>query len=72
VVEDGINGYLCEVRNARSLAEAMGRLLNLPPAQRLAMGQAGRRRVQERFSEALVVRAYLDVLEGLHRAKPGS
>jgi glycosyltransferase involved in cell wall biosynthesis len=72
VVQDGVNGYLCAVRDARSLAEAMGRLLNLPPAQQLAMGEAGRRRVQERFSEALVVRAYLDVLGGLQRAKPGS
>jgi glycosyltransferase involved in cell wall biosynthesis len=72
VVKDGINGYLCEARNSRSLAEAMGRLMNLPPTQQLAMGEAARRRVQERFSEALVVRAYLEVLDGLHRTKPGS
>ena len=72
VVVDGLNGYLCAVRDAGSLAEAMRRLAQLPRAQRVAMGEAGRKRVQERFSEALVVRAYLDVLAGLDAAKPGS
>ena len=71
VVEDGVNGYLCAVRDAASLAAAMRRFLRLPPGQRLAMGEAGRRRVQERFSEALVIRAYLDVLASLDRATPG-
>jgi len=72
VVVGGLNGYLCAVRDAGSLAKAMRRLAQLPPAQRLAMGEAGRKRVQERFSEALVVRAYLDVLAGFDAAKPGS
>ena len=72
VVEDGVNGFLCEVRNPGSLAAAMRRLLQLPRPQQIAMGEAGRKRVQERFSEAFVVRAYLDVLAGLDAAKPGS
>ena len=72
VVDDGINGFLCSVRDAGSLAEAMRQLLQLPRPQQLAMGKAGRRRVQERFSEAAVVRAYLDVLAGLETAKPES
>jgi glycosyltransferase involved in cell wall biosynthesis len=71
VVEDGVNGYLCAVRSSASLAEAMRRLANLPPAQRLAMGEAARRRVQERFGEGLVIQAYLDVLASLDRATPG-
>lgn len=71
VVEDGVNGFLCPARDSGALAEAMRRLLHLPRARQLAMGEAGRRRVQERFSEAFVVRAYLDVLAGLEAAKPG-
>ena len=67
VVEEGVNGYLCRARDARSLAQAMRRFADLPPAERLAMGDAGRRKVQERFSEQFVVRAYLDVLAGLDR-----
>jgi glycosyltransferase involved in cell wall biosynthesis len=67
VVEDGINGYRCAARDPASLAAAMRRLAQLPRAQRLAMGEAGRRKVQDRFSEAFVVRAYLDVLADLDR-----
>ena len=72
VVEDGVNGYLCAVRDPDALAAAIRRLLQLPRTQQLAMGEAGRRRVQERFSETFVVRAYLDVLASLDRATPGS
>lgn len=72
VVEDGVNGYLCEVRNHGSLAAAMRRLLQLPRPEQIAMGEAGRKRVQERFSETFVVRAYLDVLAGLDADTPGS
>src|SRR4029079_869089 len=72
VVDDGINGFLCSVRDAGSLAEAMRRLLQLPRPQQLAMGKASRRRVQERFSEAAVVRADLDGLAGLETANPES
>lgn len=72
VVEDQVNGFLCEVRNSASLAEAMRRLGNLPREQQLAMGEAGRRLVQERFSEAFVIQAYLNVLGGLDRARPGT
>jgi glycosyltransferase involved in cell wall biosynthesis len=71
VVEDGVTGFLCAVRDGVALATAMRRLLQLPPQQQLAMGEAGRRRVQERYSEALVVRAYLDVLGGVDSARPG-
>lgn len=65
VVEEDVNGYLCAPRDADALAGAMRRLANLSAAEQLAMGKAGRRRVQERFSEEIVVRAYLDVIAGL-------
>ena len=65
VVEAGINGFLCAVRDARSLAEAMKKLADLPPEERSAMGAASRRMVQDGFSEQRVVRAYLEVLDGL-------
>src|SRR6476646_7674893 len=45
IVEDGLNGYLCTVRDAASLASAMLRLARLRPGERLAMGQAARRKV---------------------------
>ena len=71
VVEDGVNGYLCTVRDVSSLAEAMKRFADLPMDRRIAMGEAARRRVQERFSEKFVVRAYLDALARLEGTQPG-
>jgi glycosyltransferase involved in cell wall biosynthesis len=67
VVDDGVNGFLCEPNDPVSLAEAMERLGNLPEQQRASMGAASRRKVQEQFSEALVIRAYLDALADLER-----
>jgi glycosyltransferase involved in cell wall biosynthesis len=72
VVEDGVNGYLCTVRDRSSLACAMQRLAELPLPDRLVMGQAARRKVQARFNEEFVVQAYLDVLAALDAAKPGT
>jgi glycosyltransferase involved in cell wall biosynthesis len=62
IIENGVNGYLCAVRDPLSLATAMRRMAELPAARRLAMGDAARRRVQEEFSEEVVVDAYLKAL----------
>jgi glycosyltransferase involved in cell wall biosynthesis len=71
VVEDGINGYLCKVRDPVALADAMRRVALAVPANRRAMGEAARRGVQQRFSEKFVIQAYLDVLASLEEAQPG-
>lgn len=65
IVIDGVNGFLCAPRDARSLAAAMRRLAELPRDQQLGLGDAARRLVEDRFSEKYVVSAYLDLLAGL-------
>jgi len=72
IVGDGRNGFLCEVRDARSLASAMRRFADLPADARSALGDAARRKVQDEFSEERVIRAYLDVLAAfeLERLQP--
>ena len=66
VVRDGVNGYLCRARDVGSLADAMRRLADMSSGKLGMMGMAARRTVEERFDERLVVRAYLDLLEGLN------
>jgi len=66
VVEDGLNGFLCEVRNPASLADAMNRVCDLPEPERSAMGAASRRKIEAEFSEALVIDSYLELLGDLH------
>ena len=65
VVEDGVNGYLCKVRDVDDLAHAMMRMIRLPPDQRTSMGAAGRERIERQFDEQLVIARYLAALEDL-------
>ncbi len=55
-VEDEVSGYLCERKNADSLYQAMKRFTELSYEERKTMGEAGRRRMEERFDKKAVVR----------------
>lgn len=59
VIDDGVNGLLCQVRSAESLAAAMERMIAMSPSERAAMGAAGRRKVEAEFEQSLVSDAYL-------------
>lgn len=68
-VQDGVNGLLCEVGNARSLADAMRAFIEMPADRCTQMGLAARKTVEEQFSEERVVQAYVDALNAF--ARPG-
>jgi glycosyltransferase involved in cell wall biosynthesis len=63
VVDEGMNGFLAQVRDARSLADAMLRMIRLTPAQRAAMGAAGRAKMERQYDEKLVIARYLQAIE---------
>lgn len=54
-VEDGVSGYLCEIKNADGLYQTMKRFAELPINQRIAMGIAGRKHMEEIFDKKKVV-----------------
>jgi glycosyltransferase involved in cell wall biosynthesis len=62
VVEEGANGFLCTVRDSRSLADAMLKMIRLSPEQRAAMGASGRRKVEQEYDERIPVEGYLDAI----------
>ena len=62
VVDDGVNGYLCQVRDADDLAAKMHAMLGLSVAERAAMGQAGRKKMELQFDEKIVINKYLQVV----------
>jgi glycosyltransferase involved in cell wall biosynthesis len=62
VVDDGVNGLLVPVGDAKALAQAMIRLIE-HPAMRLRMGQAGRKKVEQEFDERLVLEKILRAYE---------
>jgi glycosyltransferase involved in cell wall biosynthesis len=65
VVADGVNGLLCKVRDAASLAQQMARMLDMRDDERQAMGERGRHKVVEEFDERGVVERYKDVIQRL-------
>lgn len=55
-------GYLCAVRDARSLADACLRFIALSREAQVAMGQAGRDKMVREYDQAIVVDAYQRVI----------
>ncbi len=68
VVIDGETGFLCRARDSGSLAEAVKKLADLPIEARKAMGEAARRHVEKKFSETVVISAYLAELGKIGKA----
>lgn len=62
VVEDGKTGFLCAVRDADSLAQAMTRFSTLSQPEKAEMGQAGRAKIAREYDQALVIAAYRDLV----------
>lgn len=63
VVDDNVNGLLCQAKNARDLGDKLLRMIRLTPEKRLQMGVAGRRKVEMEFDEKLVIQKYLQALD---------
>jgi glycosyltransferase involved in cell wall biosynthesis len=63
VVDDMVNGFLCEVRDYKSLAEKMEEMINLSEAERKTMGQKGREKVIKEFDEKIVIEKYLKTIK---------
>ncbi|QKG57949.1 glycosyltransferase family 4 protein [Hymenobacter sp. BRD128] len=68
-VQNGRNGYLCQVRNAADLADKLLTVAQLPPARLAALGAASRQLAEEKFDEQLVLRQYLDAVAEAGRAR---
>lgn len=60
VVDKDVTGYLCKVRNAGDLADTIAGFLALSHCEKVAMGRAGREKMEIEFDQAIVVDAYLD------------
>jgi glycosyltransferase involved in cell wall biosynthesis len=63
VVDDGVNGYLCRVKDADDLADKMERMIALSATERTEMGRRGREKIEREFDEQLVIDAYLRAIK---------
>lgn len=58
IVKDGYNGFLCEVKNSVSLANAMEKMINLGSEALITLGQSAHQFMQEQFDERKVIAIY--------------
>ena len=63
IVDNNINGFLCEARNSKDLADKMEMMINLSDDERKIMGQAGRKKIVKEFDEKIVIDKYLDSIK---------
>ena len=59
VIDDGITGFLCKVKNTKDLEEKMLTFMSLQSEQREDMGKEGRKKIKEEFDIAIVIQDYL-------------
>lgn len=62
VVFDHENGYLCNLKDPKDLADKMLKFSRLSAAERTRMGKRGRRIVEELFDEKIVIRSYVNAM----------
>jgi glycosyltransferase involved in cell wall biosynthesis len=71
VVDDGVTGFLCEVRSGESLAQACLRFLDLTREEQIALGRAGRAKMQLEFDQAHVIAAYQQAITDIFAPRAG-
>ena len=62
VINDGLTGFLCEVKNAQDLAQKMISMICLADKDRALMGLKGREKMELEFNEQLVIDQYLKAI----------
>ncbi len=69
VVENGVNGFLCEAKNAGDLAIQMQKMLSLDVETLKQMGSASRNKAVTRFDENIVIERYKHAIQEVTRKK---
>ncbi|WP_353684456.1 glycosyltransferase family 4 protein [Thermodesulfovibrio sp. 3907-1M] len=69
VVLDGYNGFMVKVRDVESLVEAFEKVLNSDKKTLKQMGYNGRKLVEDKFSDEVVVKQMLELIEEILRKR---
>ncbi len=71
IVDDGVNGFVVNQRDAEDLTQKLISFLNLPWDVRKDMGLAGRAKVEREFDRRIVVDKYLTEINEVLNGKEG-
>ena len=69
VVENMVNGILCEEKSKVSLEKAIFRMIDLKEKERLEFGVNGRKKVFEKFSSKIVINIYYKKINDVINSK---
>lgn len=65
VVEEGYNGYKCEIKSSECLHQAMMKYIHLAEDEKIQMSKNSRLKMETEFDEKIVLNAYINTLKGL-------
>ena len=65
-IEDGVNGFLCKVKDSEDLYEKVERFILLPYDQKVKMGLEARKKVEQEFDRKTVIDYYLTEIESIN------
>lgn len=68
VVDEGINGFKCKVKNIDCLVDSMIKVIQMSNKERESMGFNGRKKMEKEFDEKIVIDRYLDTIAKLINA----
>jgi glycosyltransferase involved in cell wall biosynthesis len=68
VVQHGVNGFLCNLKDSEDLASKMEAMGNLDDQTLKIFGERGREKVKVEFDEKLVIGKYMDTLKTFQKA----
>lgn len=60
VIEDGKTGFLFNAGDSQDLASQIEKFILLPENEKIAMGKAGREKVEREFDRQIVIKTYLN------------
>lgn len=61
--DEGKSGYGCEVKNVKSLVDAMNKMYETPWGKRKQMGKEARKKMETQFNRNLIIRKYMEQIE---------
>ena len=67
VVDDGINGYLCEPKSLSSLIDCLEKFILASVSEKKQMSRNSREKVQRDFDESIVITKYMKIIDKLTR-----
>ena len=69
IVDDGVNGFLCNVKDGKDLAEKMKKMMSLSAGEREEMGKKGRKKMIQEFDKRIVVKSYIQAIDEVVNGK---